>query len=165
MHSRSVEYHISSSEDSYARTSVHHKEVLLHPDPLILPDQLSSQTDRRTVWILPYHPSHLQAVRMEDHIFFLHSHHLHQMLVRCERLLYHLSELHIHHIQHRMLSCAVLQPRLLHTDTTAHTLFLPDQFPCKSQGFHKHLCLLLQVFQELYQAVRKPYNIHVRLLP
>ena len=102
---------------------------------------------------------------MEDHTFFLRWHRLHQMPVRYEQLRYHLSELHTHHIQRKMLSYAALQPRLPHTGTVARILCPPVLFPYTLQVLRKHLFLLLQVFQERYQAMHMPYNKLFRLLP
>ncbi len=86
MHNRSAAYHISSSEDSCARTSVHRREVLLHPGLLILPGPLSLRTVLQTVWTPPCYPFHLQAVQTAVHTFFLHWHRLHQRPGQYEQL-------------------------------------------------------------------------------
>ena len=164
MRSRSAGYHISSSVDIHARTSVHQTEVPLHPDLLTLLGLPSLQTVRQTESLRSFRLFRLQTVQMAGHTCGRLWSRLHQMQVQYELHRYHRSVLHRYRRSQNVLSYVVCQPHLLHTGIMVRIPYIPDRFLCKFPALHKLVSLRFPVFQGWNPAEPLPYNKYIRLL-
>ena len=164
MHSRSAEYHISSSVGSYAQISVRQRADLFLPDLLIPSDLLFLQIHLHTVSLLSSHLCRLLTEQTEGRTYVLPVHRPHQMQVQCEPHRYHRSVLRNQRMLHSSLFCAVSHKYLQRSQITAHTLCTQGLFLCMFQVLRMLLCQPLhrQVCQEQCRTVPLPYNKYIR---
>ena len=169
MHSKSMEYHISSNVDNYAQIPEPRITDASRPAPLIPMDRLSLQIHLPMGFLWSYHPLHRLIVQMAGHISYQPWSRPHQMQGRYEPRRYRLSELHRYHIPHRMPSYAVSRRSRLHSQIMARTLCTLSPYQCISPGSRKQVFRppCQPAFQEPCPEEPLPYSkcSHPLLLP